>query len=44
VPLERALDILDFEVKDQHVDAELVRIFGAGVDRDARGVRVTSSG
>lgn len=27
VPLERALDILDFGVTDQHLDAELVRIF-----------------
>ncbi len=27
VPLEKALDILGFEVKDGHVDAELVRIF-----------------
>ncbi len=27
VPLDKALDILGFEVKDQHVDAELVRIF-----------------
>jgi len=27
VPLEKALDILGFEVKDQHVDGELVRIF-----------------
>ena len=27
VPLEKALDILGFEVKDQHVDAELFRIF-----------------
>jgi len=27
VPLERALDILDFSVKDQHLDADLVRIF-----------------
>ncbi len=27
VPLEKALDILGFEVKDQHVDADLVRIF-----------------
>ena len=27
VPLEKALDILGFEVKDQHIDAELVRIF-----------------
>lgn len=31
VPLERALEILDFEVKDQHVDGALVRTF-----RDAR--------
>jgi HD-GYP domain-containing protein (c-di-GMP phosphodiesterase class II) len=27
VPLEKALDILDFSVKDQHIDADLVRIF-----------------
>ena len=27
VPLERALDILDYGVKDQHLDPELVRIF-----------------
>jgi HD-GYP domain-containing protein (c-di-GMP phosphodiesterase class II) len=27
VPLEKALDILGFEVKDQHVDADLVKIF-----------------
>jgi HD-GYP domain-containing protein (c-di-GMP phosphodiesterase class II) len=27
VPLEKALDILGFEVKDNHVDGELVRIF-----------------
>jgi HD-GYP domain-containing protein (c-di-GMP phosphodiesterase class II) len=27
VPIERAIDILDFGVKDQHLDAELVRIF-----------------
>lgn len=27
VPLERALAILDFEVKDGHVDAELVKVF-----------------
>jgi len=27
VPLEKALDILGFEVKDQHIDADLVRIF-----------------
>lgn len=27
VPLEKALDILGFEVKDGHVDGELVRIF-----------------
>jgi HD-GYP domain-containing protein (c-di-GMP phosphodiesterase class II) len=27
VPLERALDILDFSVKDQHLDPDLVRIF-----------------
>jgi len=31
VPLERALDILEYGVKDQHLDGELVRIF-----RDAR--------
>jgi HD-GYP domain-containing protein (c-di-GMP phosphodiesterase class II) len=31
VPLERALDILDYSVKDGHLDAELVRIF-----KDAR--------
>lgn len=31
VPLDRALEILDFEVKDQHVDGALVRTF-----RDAR--------
>jgi len=31
VPLERAIDILDFSVKDGHLDAELVRIF-----KDAR--------
>ncbi|MEZ4222424.1 MAG: HD domain-containing phosphohydrolase [Polyangiaceae bacterium] len=31
VPLEKALDILNLEVKDGHVDAELVRIF-----RDAK--------
>lgn len=31
VPLERALDILDYGVKDQHLDGELVRIF-----RDAK--------
>lgn len=31
VPLERALDILDFEVKDQHIDGSLVRTF-----RDAK--------
>jgi HD-GYP domain-containing protein (c-di-GMP phosphodiesterase class II) len=29
VPLEKALDILGFEVKDQHIDGELVRIFVA---------------
>jgi HD-GYP domain-containing protein (c-di-GMP phosphodiesterase class II) len=29
VPVERALDILDFSVKDGHVDGELVRIFRA---------------
>jgi len=27
VPVERAIDILDFSVKDGHLDAELVRIF-----------------
>lgn len=27
VPLERALDILDFSVKDQHIDPDLMRIF-----------------
>jgi HD-GYP domain-containing protein (c-di-GMP phosphodiesterase class II) len=27
VPLERALDILDYSVKDGHLDADLVRIF-----------------
>ncbi len=27
VPLERALDILDYGVKDQHLDPELVRVF-----------------
>jgi HD-GYP domain-containing protein (c-di-GMP phosphodiesterase class II) len=27
VPVERALDILDYSVKDGHLDAELVRIF-----------------
>jgi response regulator RpfG family c-di-GMP phosphodiesterase len=27
VPVQRALDILSFEVKDQHLDGELVRIF-----------------
>jgi response regulator RpfG family c-di-GMP phosphodiesterase len=27
MPLERALDILDFSVKDGHLDADLVRIF-----------------
>ena len=27
VPVEKALDILGFEVKDKHVDGELVRIF-----------------
>jgi HD-GYP domain-containing protein (c-di-GMP phosphodiesterase class II) len=31
VPFERAVDILDFSVKDGHLDAELVRIF-----KDAR--------
>ncbi len=29
VPVERALDILDFSVKDNHLDGELVRIFKA---------------
>ena len=28
VPVEKALDILGFEVKDQHLDADLVRVFG----------------
>ena len=27
VPLEKALDILHFSVKDEHLDGELVRIF-----------------
>jgi HD-GYP domain-containing protein (c-di-GMP phosphodiesterase class II) len=27
VPLDKALDILGFEVKDQHIDGDLVRIF-----------------
>jgi HD-GYP domain-containing protein (c-di-GMP phosphodiesterase class II) len=27
IPLDRALDILDFSVKDQHLDSDLVRIF-----------------
>ena len=27
VPLSKALDILNFEVKDNHIDGELVRIF-----------------
>lgn len=27
VPIDRALDILGYEVKDQHVDADLVRVF-----------------
>ena len=27
VPVERALEILDFSVKDQHLDPDLVRIF-----------------
>jgi HD-GYP domain-containing protein (c-di-GMP phosphodiesterase class II) len=27
MPLTRALDILGFEVKDGHIDGELVRIF-----------------
>ncbi len=27
VPLEKALDILNLEVKDQHIDADLVKIF-----------------
>lgn len=30
VPVERALDILEFSVKDGHVDGELVRIFRDG--------------
>ena len=38
VPVERAIDILDYSVKDGHLDAELVRIF-----KDARvWERVTS--
>ena len=36
MPAERALDILDYEVRDGHVDGELVRIFReAGVFRAA---------
>jgi HD-GYP domain-containing protein (c-di-GMP phosphodiesterase class II) len=27
VPLDKALDILGYEVKDQHIDGDLVRIF-----------------
>ncbi len=27
VPLDKALDILGYEVKDQHIDADLVRVF-----------------
>jgi len=27
MPIQRALDILGFEVKDGHIDGELVRIF-----------------
>jgi HD-GYP domain-containing protein (c-di-GMP phosphodiesterase class II) len=27
VPVDKALDILGFEVKDRHVDEDLVRIF-----------------
>jgi len=27
VPVDKALDILGYEVKDQHLDGELVRIF-----------------
>ena len=27
VPIERAIDILDYSVKDGHLDPELVRIF-----------------
>jgi HD-GYP domain-containing protein (c-di-GMP phosphodiesterase class II) len=27
VPVEKALDILGYEVKDGHIDGELVRIF-----------------
>jgi hypothetical protein len=27
VPVERAIDILDFSVKDGHLDADLVRLF-----------------
>ncbi len=38
VPVERAIDILDFSVKDGHLDAELVRIFKeARVWEKARG-------
>jgi HD-GYP domain-containing protein (c-di-GMP phosphodiesterase class II) len=31
IPVERAIDILDFSVRDGHLDGELVRIF-----KDAR--------
>jgi HD-GYP domain-containing protein (c-di-GMP phosphodiesterase class II) len=30
IPIEKALDILNFSVKDGHVDADLVKIFSAG--------------
>jgi len=30
VPVERAIDILEYSVKDGHLDAELVRIFREG--------------
>ncbi len=30
IPVEKALDILNFSVKDGHVDADLVKIFSAG--------------
>jgi HD-GYP domain-containing protein (c-di-GMP phosphodiesterase class II) len=45
VPVERALDILDFSVKDGHLDAELVRHLQRGARRhrlerhQARGMR-----
>jgi HD-GYP domain-containing protein (c-di-GMP phosphodiesterase class II) len=39
VPLEKALDILGFEVKDGHIDGELVRIF-----REARVWEALASG